>query len=90
MTTDDRLLRIEEKLDRLDNTLARSCALHEACLARQEEHRATLYGNGKNGLKTRVESLEHSRQFARLWFGGLWAAVLVAWAALLKWFAKAF
>lgn len=82
MTTDERLGRIESKLDDLRETVATSCALHDACRKQQQEHHATLYGNGRDGLRSRVESLEHSRRLARAGFGALWAVILAAVAAI--------
>jgi len=90
VTTDERLGRIEAKLDSLTETLASSCALHDACRNQQREHHGTLYGNGKEGLAARVQSLEHSRWLIRVGFTGLWAVALAGVAAFFKWIAKAF
>lgn len=58
MTTDARLRSIEEKQDRLLELVTANNATHQGCMARQTEHHVTLYGNGNDGLKTRVERLE--------------------------------
>lgn len=85
MTADERLGRIEDKLDRLIETTAASVALHDACRRQQREHHATLYGNGRDGIKTRVESLEHFRGLVRIGIGVLWAAIGSAVTALVAW-----
>lgn len=88
MTTDERLARIDDKLDTLATTLTRSCVQHEACLQRQMEHHKTLFG--KDGLKTRVESLEQSRWLARIGLTALWGVILAGAGAFFKWFSRAF
>lgn len=86
MTTDDRLVRIEAKVDDLREMTAASTALHNACRKQQGEHHATLYG--PNGVTYRVQSLEHSRWYARAAFGGLWAVVIAAITILFAWIAR--
>jgi hypothetical protein len=88
VTTDERLIRIEDKVDDLRELTAASTALHDACRNQQREHHATLYG--ETGLKDRVGSLEYSRFLARIGFTGLWAVVLVTLAAVLDWILKGF
>ena len=91
MTADERLVRIEVKLDRLMEATASSVALHDACRKQQCEHHATLYGNDRDGLKGRVASLENSRWYGRVGIGALWALFLASVAGssvFFKWLAK--
>jgi len=71
--------------------MASSVVLHDAFRKQQQEHHAILYGNGRDGLKDRVASLESSRWYARIGIGGLWALFLASVAGLptfFKWIAK--
>ena len=80
---EERLARIEEKLDRLVEEVAHECALHTACRAVQAEHHKTLYGNGTDGLKLDVADLKHSRQVFRWGFRLVWTALMALSGALL-------
>ena len=90
MTTDERLVRIESKLDDLRETVASSVATHDACRQQQREHHATLYGNGKSGLKSRLEALEHFRNLVRVGICALWTVLGAAVSLAVGWVAKLF
>ncbi len=81
-----RLDRLESKLDDLLAPLSSQVALCEPCRQRLDTVFETIYGNGRDGLVTRVDRLELVR---RLWgqlaagvVGGLSGVLLT----LLAWF----
>lgn len=85
----DILGRIEEKLDRVGDTLAGEVAARRACLAQQQEHHRTLYGPDPPGVVTRVERieaaaevLEHVRERGFSLFTAIAAAVAGSVATL--------
>jgi tetrahydromethanopterin S-methyltransferase subunit G len=67
-----RLDRLDDKLNDLFGTLAQQVAVCSPSRARLEAVSQTLYGNGREGLVTRVDRLETMRRF-----GGQVMAALV-------------
>lgn len=68
-----RLERIEEKLDGLSNTVASFCAVssHDRAMLNRTvaKHDETLYGdgNGKEGLRVKIDRLEQSEAGRKFW-----------------------
>jgi len=82
----NRLDRLESKLDDLLAPLSGQIALCEPCRERLDSVFETVYGNGRDGLVTRIDRLEMMRrwsgQIAAGLLGGLSGVLLtiLAWA----------
>ena len=69
MSTDDvqsihqRLDRLDDRLNELFGTLAQQVAVCGPSRAKLEAMSQTLYGNGREGLVTRIDRLETMRHF---------------------------
>lgn len=69
------------ELHEISQTLGRIEGKLNAVVQRQDEHHATLYGNGAPGLKTRLDRLEQTEATrSKL----VWVAITAAGTAFVK------
>lgn len=91
MTNDDfqaiyqKLDRHEQKLEQIIESLASHKALCEPIRARLEGVCLSVYGNGRDGLMTRVDRLETSRRMAGQLIAALIGLLTGAAGAALAW-----
>jgi hypothetical protein len=71
-TLHERLDRLDDKLDRIMETVTRQVAICGPTRARLDALFETVYGNGQDGLLRKVERLETVREISKR---GFWALV---------------
>lgn len=71
-------LKVSERLVSVENCVKHLVELHERDTAHVQvllaKHNETLYGNGKEGITTRLKSLEDSAESRRFHIRMLWTA----------------
>jgi hypothetical protein len=66
--------------EKIDNIVGHSCSVQKECAKLIQKHNETLYGNGKEGITTKVTGLSHEMSGHIMWdrwlYGIMFSAII--------------